>query len=101
MKNFRWLLNWSVDGVHFSEDQTIPVTYNFRKIGTCRISVQGNQVIGNFELEEELTGSEYVLYTIAPPSLPKDDLWLEGITLTDLYDGLEKRAIQAKDMKTP
>jgi hypothetical protein len=97
MKIFKWLLNWSVNNVHIKDNESIPVWRNGGLIGRCTISVEGNKIIGSFDLDEDLDNSLYILYTVSLPN-SLNELYLEGIQLVDYYDGLEKRARKAENM---
>lgn len=100
MQEFRWILNWSVSDIYSNNGDIIPVRGSGRLIGKCRISIEGNQIIGNFSLDEELNKSLYVLYIIAFPN-KANQRFLEGILLTEWYDGIENRARKAEDMQSP
>lgn len=98
MKSFKWLLNWSLPDIYTNHGDVIPVRNNGKHIGSCTISVEGNKIIGDFVLTEDLNGSQYVLYTISVPN-EADQRWLEGIYLVDYYNGIEKRARKVEDMQ--
>ena len=97
MKSFKWLLNWSINNVRIRDNEAIPVWRNGALIGRCTISLNGNKIIGSFELNEDLDDTLYVLYTVSLPNT-LDEIYLEGIQLVNYYDGLEKRARKAQNM---
>ncbi|MBN8653430.1 MAG: hypothetical protein J0L67_18525 [Cytophagales bacterium] len=97
MKKFKWLLNWSLQNIYVNDGDVIPVRIYGKLIGQCKIIIEGDKVIGDFTLSEDLDNSQYVLYTISAPNLA-NQMFLEGILLVDYYDGLEKRAKKVEDM---
>jgi hypothetical protein len=96
MKNFKWLLNWSVANISVMENDNIFVMKNGRNIGRCHISFESDNIVGEFNLTEELDNSEYVLYMISKPNI-LNEIYLEGIMLVDHYDG--SKAIKAESMQ--
>ena len=98
MKNFKWLLNWSLANISVMENTDIFVLKNGKNIGNCHITFDGNNIIGEFNLNQDIDNTEYVLYMISKPNM-LDEIFLEGILLVSYYDGLEKKAVKAENMK--
>jgi hypothetical protein len=60
MQKFKWNLNWDIEV--FISDQDIPVTHNFKPVGTCRVEVIDKKFfIGHFDLTIDLKGNEYII----------------------------------------
>jgi len=97
MRKFKWFLNWSVGGIYTNDGDVLPVWNNGKNIGTCTITIEGKEIVGDFDLTEDLDGDQYVLYAHSVPD-QTGQAWLEGIMLVRYYSGLEKRARKASDM---
>jgi hypothetical protein len=92
------VLNWSLQNIQTLDNDIIPVRKNGRSVGYCKIIIEQSNVVGLVTLNEDLDNSQFVLYSISTPNLA-GQIFLEGILLVDYYDGLEKRAKKAEDMK--
>ncbi len=97
MRRFRWLLNWSLENVHTNDGDTIPVRVLGRSVGTCAISIEGNQIIGSFDLNEDLNNDDYLLYLITTPD-NAGQMWLDGILIVPPDDRLRPRARTIREM---
>jgi hypothetical protein len=80
MRSFRWLLNWAVQDLFTNNGDVIPVWSLSRHIGTCTISIEENQIVGNFELTEDLNNQDYILY-VATIADRGGQMWLDGIRI--------------------
>jgi len=99
MRNFKWKLNWSLAGLHTQHGDVLSVLNMGRKIGTCRIEILDTDIVGIFDLNEDVDNRQFVLYLVS--SLPDETgaRWLNGITLVDYMVGIEKRARQVGNME--
>jgi hypothetical protein len=97
MRNFKWILNWKINDLYTDDGETIPVRKDGNKIGICKILISKHEIIGEFNLEEEINENQYVMYSISNHN-PEKHRWLEGILILDAYSGIENRAKKVSDM---
>lgn len=98
MKNFKWLLNLSLENINTADGDVIPVFRAWDKIGNCTIQIKDGQIIGHFLLHDDLDSAEYVLYVVTIPEA-SGQRWLAAISLIGPANNRVKAAKQAKDMQ--
>ncbi len=97
MRRFRWLLNWSIQEILTNHGDIIPVFVSGRNVGNCTIEIDGNKIIGDFSLTEDLLNENYLLYLISD-SNSVGQRWLTGITILPPDDNLRDRASTVGEM---
>src|SRR4051794_33369771 len=94
MKKFKWLLNHSLNKQVQLPNNPIPVYKGGRIIGNCKVTSNGNQIIGEFSLSENLDDTDYILYTLS--SLGNSTL--VGISIMGYDASIENVAMRASNM---
>ncbi|MBS1773783.1 MAG: hypothetical protein JST82_13065 [Bacteroidetes bacterium] len=97
MRRFRWLLNWSIEEITTRHGDIISVMVSGRNVGTCLISIEGNNIVGEFNLNEDLNNEHYLLYVISSPDAA-GQRWLTGIMILPPDGHLQNRARTVNEM---
>ncbi|NIG54560.1 hypothetical protein [Chitinophaga sp. Cy-1792] len=91
MKNFKLKFNWSITSIYTNAGDVIYVWANGQYYGKCEIEINGNQIVGSFNLEKDVDPEMHVNYLISVEDTA-GQMWLQGIMLLDYKEGMEKKS---------
>jgi hypothetical protein len=96
MRNFKLILHLSLDNHRFQGNEILKVLDEGKYIGNCNIAIEGNNIVGHFILDDDISSDKYILYCF--PVSNFRNLSPEFILFIDYNKGLEKSAKKISEM---